>query len=107
MARFCVHDMPGGGRVMDLQNDLLYWADKRIVAPLVPLDQSPPPAKHLNPLIVMGDGEFVLIVQSMAAVRTSSLGPMVDDLSEYQDAITRAVDMVFHGFNHGTSSSPP
>ena len=98
MARFCVHDMPGGGRVVDLQSDLLDWADTRVVAPLVPLDQSPPPVKHLNPLIVMEDGEFVLIVQSMAAVRTSSLGPVVGDLSGYQDAITRAVDMVFQGF---------
>jgi toxin CcdB len=68
------------------------------VAPLLPLDQSPLPIFHLNPLIVMEDGEFVLIIQSMAAVRTSILGPVVDDLSGYQDAITRAVDMVFQGF---------
>ncbi len=98
MARFSVHDLRGGGRVVNLQSDFLDWADTRVVAPLVPLDQSPPPAKHLNPVIALNDGRFVLIVQSMAAVRASALGPTVGDLSNHHDEITRAVDMVFQGF---------
>ena len=98
MARFSLHDLPGGGRVVNLQSDFLDWVDTRVVAPLVPLDQAPPPAKHLNPLIALDDGQFVLIVQSMAAVRASTLGPAVGDLSEHHDEITRAVDMVFQGF---------
>ena len=98
MARFSLHDLPGGGRVVNLQSDFLDWADTRVVAPLVPVDQGPPPAKHLNPVIALDDGQFVLIVQSMAAVRASALGPAVGDLSDHQDVITRAVDMVFQGF---------
>ncbi len=98
MARFTVHDLPGGSRVVNLQSDFLDWADTRVVAPLVPLDQSPPPAKHLNPVIALDDGQFVMAVQSMAAVRASALGPVVGDLSDLQDEITRAVDMVFQGF---------
>lgn len=98
MARFSLHDLPGGGRVVNLQSDFLDWVDTRVVAPLVPIDQGPPPAKHLNPVIVLDDGQFVLIVQSMAAVRASALGPATGDLSEHQDVITRAVDMVFQGF---------
>ncbi len=97
MARFSLHDLPGGGRVVNLQSDFLEWTDTRVVAPLVPVDQGPPPAKHLNPVFALEDGEFVLVVQSMAAVRTSSLGPEVGDLSEHQDVITRSVDMVFQG----------
>lgn len=93
MVRFSLHDLPGGGRVVNLQSDLLDWADTRVVAPLVPMDQSPPPARHLNPVITLDDKKFVLIVQSMAA-----LGPAVGDLSGHQDEITRAVDMVFQGF---------
>jgi toxin CcdB len=98
MARFSVHDLPGGGRVVNLQSDFLDWANTQVVAPLVPLDQSPPPAKHLNPVISLDGGQFVLIIQSMAAVRASLLGPAVGDLSDHQDDITRAVDMVFQGF---------
>jgi toxin CcdB len=98
MARFSLHDLPGGGRVVNLQSDFLDWADTRVVAPLVPVDHGPPPAKHLNPVILLEDKEYVLIVQSMAAVRASALGPAVGDLSEHQDVITRAVDMVFQGF---------
>lgn len=98
MARFSLHDMPGGGRVVNLQSDFLDWADTRVVAPLVPVDHGPQPAKHLNPVILLEDKEYLLIVQSMAAVRASALGPAVGDLSEHQDVITRAVDMVFQGF---------
>jgi len=98
MARFSVHGLPGGGRVVNLQSDFLDWADTRVVAPLVPLDLSPPPAKHLNPIFTLEGGQFVLIVQSMAAVRASALGPPMADLSDHQDEITRAVDLVFQGF---------
>lgn len=98
MARFNVYDLPGAGRVVNLQSDFLDWADTRVVAPLVPMDQSPPPAKHLNPVIDLDGEQFVLIIQSMAAVRASALGPAVGDLSDHQDEITRAVDMVFQGF---------
>ncbi|TCP58790.1 toxin CcdB [Rhodovulum bhavnagarense] len=95
MARFNVHDLRGGGRVINLQSDFLDWADTRVVAPL---DQGPPPAKHLNPVFALDDGPFVLVVQSMAAVRASALGPAVGDLSDHQDEITRAIDMVFQGY---------
>lgn len=98
MARYSIHDLPGGGRVVNLQSDFLDWADTRVVAPLVPLDHGPPPAKHLNPVFALDDGPFVLVVQSMAAVRASALGHAVGDLSDHQDEITRAVDMVFKGF---------
>jgi len=63
-----------------------------------PLAQSPPLARYLNPVITLDDETFVLIVQSMAAVRAVALGPAVGDLSGHQDEITRAVDMVFQGF---------
>ncbi len=98
MARFSVHELPGAGQVVNLQSDFLDWAETRVVAPLVPLDQSPPPAKHLNPVITLDGDQFVLIIQSMAAVRASLLGPAMNDLSHRRDEITRAVDMVFQGF---------
>jgi toxin CcdB len=98
MARFTVHKMLGGSLVVNLQSDLLDWAETRVVAPLVLAEKSPPPAKHLNPIITLDNQQFVLIIQSMAAVRTSALSVAVGDLSDYHDEITRAVDMVFQGF---------
>lgn len=98
MARFSVHMMPGGGRVVNLQSDFLDWLDTRLVAPLTPLEQGPPPAKHLNPVFTLEGARFTLIIQSMAAVPTSALGGVVADLSAQQDEITRALDTVFQGF---------
>jgi len=98
MARFSVHRLRGGALVVNLQSDFLDWADTRVVAPLVPLDQSPPPAKYLNPIFALEGGQHVLIIQSMAAVPAPALGATVGDLTDRQDEITRAVDMVFQGF---------
>ena len=98
MPRFAVHHLPGGGLVVDLQSDFLSWLDTRVVAPLVPLDAAPPPARHLNPVVPLPSGRFMLLTQSMAAVPASALGAVVADLSAEQDAITRAMDMVFQGF---------
>jgi toxin CcdB len=100
MARFAVYEMRGvsGGRVVDLQSDFLDWLNTRLVAPLVPFAQVPIPAKHLNPVFTLPDGKYVLLIQSMAAVRASELGSIVADLSPESDAITRALDMVFQGF---------
>jgi toxin CcdB len=98
MARFAVYEMRSGGRVLDLQSDFLIGLESRLVAPLVPLAQSLPPAKHLNPVFSLPDGQYVLLTQTMAAVRVSELGRVIADLSAQRDAITRALDMVFQGF---------
>lgn len=99
MARFAVYEMrKGGGRVLDLQSDILIGLESRLVAPLVPLAQNLPPAKHLNPVFTLPDGQYVLLTQTMAAVRVSELGRAIADLSTERDAITRALDIVFQGF---------
>ena len=98
MARFSVHELRGGGVVVNLQSDFLDWLDTRLVAPLAPLDQSPPPAQYLNPVFTLKGGKFALIIQSRAAVPTAALGGAVADLSAQQNEITRAIDMVFRGF---------
>ncbi|MEW5424373.1 CcdB family protein [Amorphus sp. 3PC139-8] len=98
MARFSVHRLSDGVLVVNLQSDFLDWLDTRLVAPLIPLDKSPPPARYLNPIFSLDGDQFVLIIQSMAAVPTSALGATIADLSPQQDEITRALDMVFQGF---------
>ena len=99
MARFSVHDWSAGnGLVLNLQTDFLEWLDTRVVAPLVPIDHAPPPAKQLNPVFSVGGADYVMLTQSMASVPTSTLGLEVANLSEFHDEITRAIDMMFQGF---------
>lgn len=99
MARFSVYDWSAGeGLVLNLQTDFLEWLGTRVVAPLVSINHAPPPAKQLNPVFSVGGAEYVMLTQSLAAVPVSALGREVANLSDAQDEITRALDMVFQGF---------
>lgn len=99
MARFSVHEWPeGDGLVLDLQTGFLDWLDTRVVAPLIPADRAPPPARVLNPVLTIDGHDHVLLTQAMAAVPVSALGREVASLAEAHEDITRAVDMVFQGF---------
>jgi len=98
MARFCVHDMRGGRRVVNLQSDFLDGLDRCLVAPWVPLAHSPRHAQHLNPVIRLSDGDIALLIQSTAAVPKAALGLVIDTMQDEHDAVTRALDMVFFGF---------
>ena len=68
MPQFSLHELQGGQRVVNLQSDFLDFLQTRLVAPLQPLGKGPKPAKHLNPVFTLQDGEFMLIIQSVAAV---------------------------------------
>jgi toxin CcdB len=99
MARFSVYELrASGGYVLNLQTDFLDGLETRLVAPLVPMAKSAPPARHLNPILTLPNGQYVLLIQSIAAIRVSALGRVIADVSTERDAITRAVDMVFNGF---------
>ena len=98
MPQFSLHELQGGQRVVNLQSDFLDFLQTRLVAPLQPSGKGPTPAKHLNPVFTLQDGEFVLIIQSVAAVPVVALGHSIGDLSAERDKITRALDMVFQGF---------
>ena len=99
MAHYDVYPNPGGaGLLLDLQTDLLDGMETRVVAPLVPRDTAPTPAKRLNPVFAVDGVEHVLLVQSLAAVPASLLATPVANLTGQADAVTHALDMVFHGF---------
>ncbi len=99
MARFSVYEWPAGdGLLLNLQTDFLDWLDTRIVAPLVPVESAPPPARHLNPVLHIDGRDHVLLTQAMAAVPVSAMGRELESLANAQDEITRALDMVFQGF---------
>ncbi|TPE51075.1 plasmid maintenance protein CcdB [Amaricoccus solimangrovi] len=88
----------GAGFLLDLQSDLLDGFGTRVVAPLLPAACAQAPAKVLNPVFEIEGVPHVLVTQFLAAVPASlPRGPILS-LADRADEITRAADMVFHGF---------
>lgn len=99
MARFGVYRNPGGvGYLLDLQADLLHNMTTRVVAPLLPLDKAPKPARTLNPIFEIEGVEMVMVTQAMAAVPVQLLKNKILSLEPLRNEITAALDLLFHGF---------
>lgn len=98
MAQYDVYDLAGVGLVVDVQSDLLDPLTTVVVVPFMARDTAPTPARRLNPVIEFEGQERVLVPQFMAAVQRSALQGPVGHIGEHRDAITAALDMVFHGF---------
>jgi hypothetical protein len=58
----------------------------------------PAPARRLNPVFDIVDGQFVMATQFMAAVPTRELRERIGSLADHHDAIMNALDMIFTGF---------
>lgn len=98
MAQFRVYRLPGGPLVLDLQSDLVETG-ARVVAPLVPLAEGPPPLTRLEPVFDIAGEAVALHVGELAAVPARLLaGAPVADLTAQDDAIRGALDMLFSGF---------
>lgn len=99
MPRYDVHAAPdGAGYLLDLQTDLLDGLTTRVVAPLLPLDRAPVPARILNPVFEIDGRPHVLMTQFLSAVPGSLLRGAETSLAGRSEEITRAIDMVFQGF---------
>jgi toxin CcdB len=99
MAQYDVYPAPvGGGYLLDVQTDWIAILDTRIVVPLVPEGTVRVVAKGMNPRVeVDGDG-YVLATQLLAAVPAAMLRTPRGNLSGRAEEITRALDLVLHGF---------
>jgi toxin CcdB len=97
--RFDLHRAPqGSGYLLNLQHDLHAHLSTRVVAPLLPATEAPPPARGLNPQFALADGPHILFPQFMAAVPKRELGPAIGSLDAHRDDITRALDLLLTGF---------
>lgn len=96
MAQFDVHRL-GGGLVVDCQADLLSYIASRLVAPLVPQADAPPPAQRLNPVFDVDGETYVLVTESAGAVPARQLGPVVASLADRWFDITAALDTLISG----------
>lgn len=100
MPRFDVYPMPrhGRGYLLDVQADLLDRLKSRVVVPLIQEDEAPPPMATLNPAFEINGARYVMVTQSMAAIRTKELGSAVLSLDEHHYTITNALDVLFSGY---------
>jgi toxin CcdB len=99
MPRYDVYPAPdGAGYLLDVQTDLLSGLNTRVVVPLLPAENAPRPARLLNPVFEIAGTAHVMVTQVLAAVPSSVLRTAVANLRDRSDQVTRALDMVFHGF---------
>ncbi|TKA94743.1 plasmid maintenance protein CcdB [Cereibacter changlensis] len=96
MAQFDVFRLTSGQMVVDLQTDLIGIDASRIVAPLrEPERYAAFPG--LTPLVEVEGVPWIVRVQELAAVPVAELRSAVGSLSEYRDALKRALDILIDG----------
>ncbi|WP_237215192.1 CcdB family protein [Falsiroseomonas oryziterrae] len=99
MARFDLFRAQGGrGYLLDVQHRMHDHLSTRVVIPLLPEADAPPPSRDLNPRFVLEDGPHLLFPQYLAAVPKRELGRPVANLEAHRDAVTKALDLLLTGF---------
>jgi toxin CcdB len=84
--------------VVDIQSRLLEEMSTRVVIPLLPRHTAPSiPVRTLNPVIVIGSSEYVLMTQNLATVPRAQLRSPVGTLAPHRDQIVRAIDALLSG----------
>ena len=83
--------------LLDIQTDLLSGLNTRVVVPLLPAGNAPPPIRYLNPVFEIGGAPYVMATQVLSAVPERLLAERVTSLSDAADTITRATDMLMQG----------
>ena len=104
MDQFDVHrmrDVDTGPRsnelVVVLQHGHARAVETVIVAPIVSRGRLPP-LRRVRPLVKLDGEEHVAVVDRLAAIERSSVGPRVGSLEAHRDDLIRAVDTLFTGF---------
>ncbi|MXQ14271.1 CcdB family protein [Microvirga makkahensis] len=99
MAQFDVYAGIGRtkGYVVDLQSGLLDRLAARVVAPMIPSDNAAI-ISGLTPLVRFKGDEFLLLTYQLASVPARELQRPIGSLASDQDAIKRALDILFLGF---------
>ncbi len=85
------------GYVVDVQADLLDQLTLRVVAPMV-MSSTAAVISGLTPLVQFQDNEYILLTYQLAAVPARELQDPVGSVSADQDAIKRALYILFLGF---------
>ncbi|HEX6703633.1 MAG TPA: CcdB family protein [Albitalea sp.] len=104
MARFDVYPNPEASErrltpfLLDIQNDYIDALTTRVVIPLRREAAFGPPARNLNPLLVVGSDNVVLDTAALGAVPVSELRRPVANLREARASIQEALDTLFGAY---------
>ena len=98
MARLDLHrNREGSFYLLDVQADILRGLSSRLVIPVLPLDQAPPIAGKLNPMVTIEGVRHSLVTQHMTAVSGKLLGEVVASLVNRDNEIAGAIDLLISG----------
>lgn len=98
MRQFDVHLPVGGGPLLlVLQAEAVSPFSIVVAAPLYPADDWHDPVRHLQPRLVIGDKDFILATNYLAAVPRSQFGTVLTSLEQHRATILAALDFLFTG----------
>jgi toxin CcdB len=99
MERFNVYPNPSGkGYLLNVQADMLDHLASRLVIPLLPLEDAPPPTRKLHPVFEVNGQKCLLATQAMAGIPLKHLKQPVCNLRDRYDEIVAAIDFLLNGF---------
>ena len=99
MARFDVHRTRNApSLLLDVQANELSHLPTRVVVPLVSPSSVLPAIRDLNPLVVVEEENWVVMVHYLTAMSRRELGRPIASLAAERDNITRALDLLLTGF---------
>jgi toxin CcdB len=98
MAQFDVHAGIGRRRVhvVELQSDLLERLAARVVAPMIP-GEGAMIISGLTPSVRFEGADYLLLMHQLASVPVRELQRPIGSVAMHQDAIKRALDILFLG----------
>ncbi len=82
--------------VVILQHDLLDHLTTRVVAPLLPLDETYE-VDRVVPVVEVEGIRYVVAMHLVATISVRNLATMVGKLDAHEHALKSAIDMVFFG----------
>lgn len=104
MARYDLYANPTAGErkhtpfLLDVQNDFIDALATRVVIPLRTTAAFGPRARHLNPVLRVGNDELVLDAAALGAIIASELRRPVDNLRSQQALVAEALDALFGAY---------
>ena len=99
MARFDLYrPKRGPGLLLDVQSHWLDTLPSRVVVPLLPPSPALPAIRDLNPVLAVQGERLAMMTHYLTVVPHRELGRPIGNLAAEQDAISRALDLLFTGF---------
>jgi toxin CcdB len=100
MARFDVYKYSAAvPYVVDVQADLLSDLKTRVVIPLLPHTQAKKEIlPRLKPVVKVHGKDYVLMTTDIGTVKIGDLGVSAENIVEYRQVITDAIDFLMSGF---------